>query len=100
MRAMTQVTEVADDGLTKEQLRKVNRPGFRGYKPESDGYDERSTIVAPRHLYLAVGLSAVTVWRLRNRDQFPPPIQLSPGRVGWRRSDLERWLAQREAASR
>jgi prophage regulatory protein len=60
-------------------------------------YNPESSIVAPRHLQDAVGLSAVTIWRLRRAGRFPAPLVLSTGRIGWRRSDLELWLASREA---
>jgi prophage regulatory protein len=47
-----------------------------------------------------VPLSDATVWRLERRNEFPRRIQLSPGRVAWRRSEIERWLAQRMSARR
>lgn len=45
-----------------------------------------------------VGLSAATVWRQVKRGAFPAPVELSPNRVGWRREDLTRWLAERPSA--
>lgn len=63
-------------------------------------YDPLSDIVSPRHLQSAVGLSACTCWRLRRRGQFPKPVRLSPGRVGWQRTALQAWLAERAEASR
>jgi prophage regulatory protein len=29
------------------------------------------------------------------RGEFPSPVQLSPGRVGWRESDIDAWIASR-----
>lgn len=40
-------------------------------------------------------MSRTTLWRLRRSGAFPPPIQLSPGLIGWRRSDLEAWFEER-----
>lgn len=38
------------------------------------------------------GVSRVTVWRWRKSDPaFPQPINLSPGCVRWRVTDLEAW---------
>ena len=44
------------------------------------------------------GLSATTVWRLTRRGEFPQPIRLSPGAVGWLDSEIRAWLAQRAAS--
>lgn len=63
-------------------------------------YDPASELVKPSHLRTVVGLSGCTIWRLRRVGQFPAPIKLSIGRIGWRRSDLEAWLTERQAASR
>jgi prophage regulatory protein len=46
-----------------------------------------------------VGLSAVTIWRLQRTGQFPKSIQISPGAVAWRETDIERWIEEREAAT-
>ncbi len=65
-------------------------------------------ILSPRAVAKLLGLSVVTIWRMREakplrsgqaRQKFPEPIQLSPGRIGWRRADIERWLEQRAMAS-
>jgi prophage regulatory protein len=59
---------------------------------------DRDRILRPRELAGYVGLSLATLWRLRRRGDLPEPIRLSPGCVGWRSSDIERWLEAREAA--
>ena len=59
-----------------------------------------SRILSNREVVELLGLSAATVWRLRRRGDFPEPISLSPGRVGWRESDLSAWLDHRVGASR
>ena len=57
-------------------------------------------ILRPRELADRIGLSLATLWRLRRRGDLPEPIRLSPGCVGWRTSDIERWLEARETAAR
>ena len=42
------------------------------------------------------GLSATTLWRREREGQFPSRIRLSRGRVGWRRTDVEAWLSERQ----
>lgn len=41
------------------------------------------------------GISRTTAWRLQNIGDFPRPVMLSPGRVGWRESDIRAWRASR-----
>ena len=43
------------------------------------------------------GLSNTTVWRLQQRGDFPKPVQLSPGRVGWHERDVDNWVQSRRA---
>jgi prophage regulatory protein len=51
-----------------------------------------------------VGLSRDTVYRLIRKGAFPRPLTLSTQSVGWRASDIDRWIAERvnptEAARR
>ena len=44
------------------------------------------------------GLSATTLWRLTRRGEFPEPIRLSAGAVGWLDSEISAWLADRAAS--
>ena len=48
-----------------------------------------------KHVATVLGLSVVTVWRLRRNHDFPPPIKLSPGRIGFLESDIAAWLEAR-----
>ena len=41
------------------------------------------------------GLSRTTLWRRQKVGDFPLPVQISPGRVGWWESELARWKASR-----
>jgi prophage regulatory protein len=38
-----------------------------------------------------VTLSKCTIYRLIKAGLFPKPIKLSPGRVAWRKIDIEEW---------
>lgn len=59
--------------------------------------DPLNDILRPRVVEAVTSLDGSTIWRLRQRREFPEPIRLSPGRVGYRRSDIEQWLASRGA---
>lgn len=41
------------------------------------------------------GISRTTAWRLQKAGDFPLPVVISPGRVGWRESELRAWKASR-----
>ena len=58
-------------------------------------YDPASGIIRPYHIRHAVGFSYTTAWRMMRDGRFPASIQLSTGTIGWRRSDIETWLAGR-----
>ena len=41
------------------------------------------------------GLGRMTIYRAMARGDFPPSFQLTARRVGWKESDVERWIATR-----
>jgi prophage regulatory protein len=41
-------------------------------------------------------LSDTTRWRMEKRGLFPRRVSISPGRVAWRRSDIDAWLSDPE----
>lgn len=58
-------------------------------------------ILTRNQVIAALGVSATTLWRLERDGAFPPPIRLSPRRIGWPAATVERWLEQKldEAAN-
>jgi predicted DNA-binding transcriptional regulator AlpA len=46
------------------------------------------------------GISDTTLWRLERRGDFPRSIKISPGRVGYRESEVEAWIARRAEDAR
>jgi prophage regulatory protein len=56
-------------------------------------------ILSPREVEVATTLNNSTIWRLRRRGDFPEPVRLSPGRVGYRRHEIEQWLSDRSYSS-
>lgn len=43
-----------------------------------------------------IGLKRTALYELMKAGQFPPALKLSPGAVGWRSSDVDRWIAERQ----
>lgn len=50
----------------------------------------------PRVLAI-VGLGNTSLYEATKRGDFPAPVKLGVRAVGWRRSDVEAWLASRES---
>ena len=52
-------------------------------------------VIRRKELCQITGLSMVTLWRQEREGYFPARIRLTNHSVGWRRSDVEAWLASR-----
>jgi len=78
--------------------------------PHTAGMDERASnfseshdddILSPTETRQKCGnLSTTTLWRMRQRGEFPEAVRLSPGRIGWRHSDIKTWQRQRTVVIR
>ena len=53
--------------------------------------------VIRKELCQITGLSMTTLWRQEREGYFPARIRLTNHSVGWRRSDIEAWLATRSS---
>jgi len=45
------------------------------------------------------GYSRSSIYNLEREGKFPPRLKLGERAVGWRRSDLQAWIANRPTAS-
>lgn len=55
-----------------------------------------AAVVRPADLPSVVGFTRMTADRLEKAGLFPKKRRLSPGCVGWLRSELDAWNASRE----
>jgi prophage regulatory protein len=62
-------------------------------KQEEDVQDR--FVLKPEARAMSGGLSDVTLWRMEKRGEFPQRRQISPGRVGYLKSELSAWLESR-----
>jgi predicted DNA-binding transcriptional regulator AlpA len=53
-------------------------------------------LIHKKQLAQLLGVRSWTINYWRKKHWLPPPIHLSPQIVAWRRSDVERWLIERE----
>ncbi|MES3093947.1 helix-turn-helix transcriptional regulator [Sphingomonas aerolata] len=51
------------------------------------------SIISVEEVVKMTGLSRTTIWRKRRKGTFPCSVQISEGRVGFRISDLDAWMA-------
>lgn len=56
---------------------------------------DRLRLISKAHLSTITGLSRSTIDRERRAKRFPPPLEISPGRIAWDIDDIERWKAER-----
>ncbi|WEO63547.1 helix-turn-helix transcriptional regulator [Rhizobium rhizogenes] len=45
------------------------------------------------------GLKRSAIYDAMSKGNFPKPVKLGPKAVGWRESDLAKWLAERSVAA-
>ena len=45
------------------------------------------------------GLSRTTRWRLIRKGRFPPAVCISAAAIGWKESDIQRWIDERTPRS-
>jgi len=48
-----------------------------------------------RGICAKTGKSRVQLWRDIRAHRFPPPIELGPNSIGWYRSEIDAWMAER-----
>lgn len=53
-------------------------------------------IIRAKELAKILTISVPTVWRMEQRGELPPKIQITKKISGWRESDIEVWLKERE----
>lgn len=55
-------------------------------------------VVRFKEVTAITGFARPTIYKKIARGQFPAPFNIGDRAVGWRRSTIERWLEEREAA--
>jgi prophage regulatory protein len=45
------------------------------------------------------GVARTTAWELERRGDFPRRVELTGGRVGWRLTELQKWVKSRQPAA-
>lgn len=56
-------------------------------------------LLTERQLLTKLNISRATLWRKVRSGEFPPPVQISIGRKGWKESDVAEWIDSRPVAA-
>lgn len=62
---------------------------------EQNTINTAPAILRMRELTRLIGLSKASIHRMVNAGKFPRGVSLGVKAVGWMRSDVERWIAER-----
>jgi prophage regulatory protein len=79
---------------------KFERSRTAPHRVQSDAPTALDQILTTRNVLEIVGRHRCTLYRWMMAGQFPKKHSFRGRTVGWRRSDVEKWLAGDEAASR
>jgi prophage regulatory protein len=54
-----------------------------------------SDFIRPKEVAERLSVSLSTIRKWENQGLFPKKVQLGPKAIAWKRTDFDRWLAQR-----
>ena len=57
--------------------------------------NEPERIIRAKEVQSIAGLSRTTLWRLENKGEFPRRVSLGGNSVGWKLSEINRWIDER-----
>ncbi len=77
------------------QLLQFLLSSISGNTPKTTQQSSSERILRSKEVQEMTGLSRTTLWRLERNGQFPDRIPLSVGSIGWRLSDIEKWIQER-----
>lgn len=49
-------------------------------------------IIRPKELADLLSVSAATLWRMEKSGKLPPKVTLSKRAVGWKETDIKKWI--------
>ena len=58
--------------------------------------ESQTTLLSKARVIEITSLSHTTIWRMMKNGTFPKSVKASMGRVAWRKSDIDNWLAERK----
>lgn len=56
-------------------------------------------LITAKELYARIPYSAVHIWRLEQKGEFPRRVRLGPNRIAWVEAEIVEWLTSRRTGS-
>lgn len=56
----------------------------------------QNRLMSPDEVTEFLGVSKMTLWRMRTSGRFPQPIQISSRRIAWKTESIEDWMTLNE----
>jgi prophage regulatory protein len=66
---------------------------------ESSKSPPAARIIREPETLAMVGVSPVTLWRWEKAGKFPKRLKIGPRAMGWKLSDIENWIEQKNEAA-
>jgi len=85
--------------MMESEIAKRNQIKARSDKEFSNSPEEVTFVRLPE-VKAVTGLSKSSLYALIRANNFPAPVRLGPRTVGWVRSEVKHWAAERVLASR
>ncbi|WP_233143278.1 helix-turn-helix transcriptional regulator [Aggregatibacter actinomycetemcomitans] len=57
--------------------------------------EQQPALLSKAKVIEVTSLSDTTIWRMIKQGKFSKSVKASMGRVAWRKSDIDTWLAER-----
>lgn len=79
------------DALEAALLKALGRPGGQVVNLDN-------AVIDSAEVTALLGIHRSTLWRMERDGSFPTRVQLTPGRIGWRRAEVLAWIAEHKVA--
>ncbi|WP_341849220.1 helix-turn-helix transcriptional regulator [Chelonobacter oris] len=73
----------------------IGRNGRLNRKSPDTIMEQQPALLSKARVIEITSLSHTTIWRMMKNGTFPKSVKASMGRVAWRKSDIDNWLAER-----
>jgi predicted DNA-binding transcriptional regulator AlpA len=89
----------ADDRVVDSKPQGAQNKVLAARRPSAVNINDPLALIRKHDLARLLGVNSWTIDNWRRAGSIPPPVVLSPQIVAWRRSDIERWLIERQQSA-
>lgn len=85
-----QNTVLAARLASERLLLTTTEPKLQTENRKSDRLQQR--LLSTSEVLMILGISKMTLWRMRVGGSFPPPVKISQRRIAWHADTIEKWI--------